>query len=141
MTAIRKNEEAEDKVFYKHIQYVQARILREISNLSREYCADIYFSCDMRSNACDMLKAFLLSPPKDIAKAFFSLKHNEEFGVGEYIDKSTKFRLDLMLMAFFGRKHRSAFAQFLRNTSWPQGYLSMYNLKLMLLIYNLRYSQ
>ena len=140
VVAIRKKEQEEDWVYYKYIEGIQREILNDISNLC-ESIGVCYIDDKIRELAHIMLEDYILRPQKIVADAYFSLKHNEEFGVGEYVDKTTCFRLDLLIKAFGGSKHRSKLAQFLRDTTWPQGYLVKYYLYPILKLYNDRYAK
>ena len=139
--AIRKKEPEEDCVFYKYTKKVQETILSDIAKLGKESAGRKYIASHIRSTALQKLSNYILYPQRIVAKAYFSLKHNEEFGVGEYVDKTTIFRPDLLFKACLGRKHRSRLAQFLRDTTWPQGYLAKYGLFPLVKLYNRRYSE
>ena len=135
VTAIRKKEEAEDRVYYKYIQNMQSDILRDVVAIN---CAlgRKKVSAKWMEAAHEKLAIYIMMPPKKAAQAFFELKHNEEFGVGEYVDKSTKLRLDLFVKALFSAKGREKLKTFLSDTTWPQGYLVKYNMRLLCKIYN-----
>lgn len=139
VVAIRKKEQEEDWVYYKYIEDIQREILHDMSALCESISA-YYIDGKIRKLAHIMLEDYILRPQRIVADAYFSLKHNEEFGVGEYVDKTTCFRLDLLLKAFGGSKQRSKLAQFLRDTTWPQGYLVKYYLYPILKLYNDRYA-
>ena len=101
----------------------------------------MYIASDIRAFAHKTLSEYILNPQRIVTKAYFSLRHNEEFGVGEYVDKTTVFRFDLFAKVLLGRKYRIRLAQFLRNTTWPQGYLVKYHLTPLVRFYNLRYCE
>ena len=69
-------------------------------------------------------------------KAYFALRHNEEFGVGSYVDRRTRFRPLLMALALVSKQKRKEFKDFLRDTTWPQGYLTKYRLYPLIGMYN-----
>lgn len=138
--ATRKKEKEEDDVFYQYTQKIQDSVIQDLKKISEWMKTKSYVASGMRADAHKILSQYILFPQKIVTEAYFSLKHNEEFGVGEYVDKTTVLRLDLIFKAFFGRKHRSALAQFLRDTTWPQGYLVKYSLYPLLRIYNRRYA-
>lgn len=139
--AVRKREEEEDQIFYKYTENIQRDILADMSQIYRNLSGRKYIASNIRALAHKKLSDFILNPQRMVAEAYFSLRHNEEFGVGEYVDKTTVFRIDLFVKAFLGRKHRSKLAQFLRDTTWPQGYLVKYHLSPLVRLYNLRYSR
>ena len=139
--AVRKKEVEEDQIYYQYIKNIQKDILADMSHIYSSIGKRKYIASNIRALAHKKLSDFILNPKRLVAEAYFSLRHNEEFGVGEYVDKTTVFRADLFVKAFFGRKHRSNLAQFLRDTTWPQGYLVKYHLSPLVKLYNLRYSR
>jgi len=138
--AIRKREKEEDQIYYQYTEKIQKDILTDMFGIYQCLKGRAYIASDIRALAHRKLSDFILNPQRIVAEAYFSLRHNEEFGLGEYVDKTTTFRIDLFAKAFLGRKHRSRLAQFLRDTTWPQGYLVKYHLAFLVKIYNLRYS-
>lgn len=139
--AVRKREAEEDRIYDRYTQKIQEDILADLSEIGRSLGERAYAAGRIRASAHEKLSEYILNPQRTTAKAYFSLRHNEEFGVGEYVDKTTVFRLDLFVKALLGRKHRSRLAQFLRDTTWPQGYLVKYHLTPLVKLYNLRYGE
>ncbi len=139
--AVRKKEKEEDQVYYQYVEKIQRNVLDDISKIGGRLADRKYIANNIRAIAYNKLNNYILYPPRDVTCAYFSLKHNEEFGVGEYVDKTTLFRLDLFIKACFGRKNRSRLAQFLRNTTWPQGYLTKYHMTPLVKLYNKRYCE
>ncbi len=136
VVAKRQNEEAEDKVFYRYIEKIQQGVLNDIPCLEQKIGNSLWVSSAIRDSAIQTLFDFIMAPSKKVADAYFSLKHNEEFGVGEYVDKSTCFPLFLFIKGFFFRKYRPQVFQFLRDTTWPQGYFAKYALRPLIYVYN-----
>lgn len=139
--AVRKKEAEEDQIYYRYTEKIQEDILADLPGIYRSLGERAYIAGSIRASAHEKLSQYILNPQRMTAQAYFSLRHNEEFGVGEYVDKTTAFRLDLFVKALFGRKHRSRLAQFLRDTTWPQGYLVKYRLTSLVKLYNLRYGE
>lgn len=139
--AIRKKEEEEDRIFYKYTEKIQKQIVDNIAIISEKTNGKKYIANLLREMAHISLSKYILYPKYIVAEAYFSLRHNEEFGVGEYVDKRTKFKFGLFVKAILGSRHRSELAQFLRDTTWPQGYLVRYHLRPLVKIYNMRYSE
>lgn len=134
--AIRQKEEAEDNVFYTHIENIQKQVLADIPILEKAIGNSLYITSSIRNEGNKVLFNFIMYPSKKIADAFFSLKHNEEFGVGEYVDKTTKFPFFMFVKGFLFKKYRPKVFDFLRNTTWPQGYFAKYGLRMLIKIYN-----
>ena len=139
--AVRKKEEEEDQIYYQYTEKIQRDILVDIQTISQRLNKRVYIASDIRAFAHKTLSEYILNPQRIVTKAYFSLRHNEEFGVGEYVDKTTVFRFDLFAKVLLGRKYRIRLAQFLRNTTWPQGYLVKYHLTPLVRFYNLRYCE
>lgn len=139
--AIRKKEKEEDYIYYRYTQKIQKEVIEDIPQISQKVKGWIHVASEIRALAHKKLSDYILYPQRIVAEAYFSLRHNEEFGVGEYVDKTTVFRWDLFGKACLGRKYRSKLAQFLRNTTWPQGYLVKYHLSSLVRLYNKRYSE
>lgn len=136
--AIRKKEEAEDRIFERYTSEMQKEILKdEIKILEIMNCHSLMAE-ELREPVCKCFAKVLLEPQKHkkLVKAFFQLKHNEEFGVGAFVDKHTHLRLDLFAKALFGRKGLYRLNEYLCSTSWPQGYLVKYGLGLLVKAYN-----
>lgn len=138
--AVRKKESEEDRVYYQYTQKIQQNVISDMVKMKELTKGREYIAGSIRSQAHRKLSDYILYPQRIVAEAYFSLKHNEEFGVGEYVDKTTVFRLDLFVKACFGSKFRSRLAQFLRDSTWPQGYLVKYHLSPLVKLYNKRYS-
>lgn len=139
--AVRKKETEEDQIYYQYTVKIQKDILADLPEIYRSLNNRPYIASSIRAYAHKKLSDYILNPQRATAEAYFSLRHNEEFGVGEYVDKTTVFRFDLFAGALLGRKYRSRLAQFLRDTTWPQGYLVKYHLTPLVKLYNLRYCE
>lgn len=136
VTAVRKREESEDKIFFQYTDKVQKAVIQKmqefVSFSEKYYLTEIQF----RAQAFESLEHFIFEPDAECAKVYFELVHNEEFGVGTYVDKRTRFRPLLILRAVFSSKSRDELKAFLRDTTWPQGYLVKYHLYPALHLYN-----
>ena len=134
--AIRNNEKSEDDIFFKYTKKLQEKVLSECIELGKYCCDNFITSDDIRNDAYEALRSFIYYPDRETVNSYFSLIHNEEFGVGAYVDKRTVFRPVLMFLAVFSKKKRQEFKDFLRDTTWPQGYLTKYRLYPLIKIYN-----
>lgn len=134
--AVRKNEKEEDEIYYSYTKYVQQGVLDMIA----VYCESLSLSALTSRNfidlSFDIFNNIIKYPPKDLAETYFTLCHNEEFGLGEYVDKHTKLDLRPFIKAVFSKKSRRELIDFLNSTSWPQGYLVKYNMLLLNKMYN-----
>lgn len=134
--AIRNCEQEEDAIFYSYTKELQRHIIETCAAL-RQYCEmQLVTEFELRPLAWESLKRFIYEPKQETVKAYFALRHNEEFGVGEYVDRRTRFRPLLMALAVVSKKKRKEFKDFLRDTTWPQGYLTKYHLYPLIGMYN-----
>ena len=136
--AVRKNETSEDEVFNKFTCRIQDSILNECVNILK--IINLHFLNSYQLKAYSYLGFYnLIMNPysnKDIVNAFFNLCHNEEFGVGRFIDKKVKFQLMLFFMSLFSKTKRTKLRDFLFSTSWPQGYFVKFNLHFLIGLFN-----
>ncbi|NBJ83212.1 hypothetical protein D5274_16210 [bacterium 1XD42-94] len=136
VAAVRRKEEQEDHIYYTFTKSYQERILNGVEQLSAWDRTHYVLPLQYHTDAFHALYLFCCYPETECANAYFSLVHNEEFGVGEYVDKRTRLQLMLMVSAIFSKKKRIEFKNFLLETTWPQGYLKKYHLTPLLNIYN-----
>lgn len=134
--AMRNNEKSEDDIFFTYTNKLQEKVLTDCAALGKYSYDNFIVSEDIRCDAYESLKRFIYYPERSTVSSYFNLTHNEEFGVGAYVDKRTVFRPGLMFLAVFSKKKRQEFKDFLRNTTWPQGYLTKYRLYPLIKIYN-----
>lgn len=136
IVAIRKKEKMEDSIYYNYTESVQRETEEDMKVLVKWAAHKYLLSWQIGQASFNALKEFTFYPDKKCADSYFDLKHNEEFGVGAYVDKHTRLRLDLLILGVFSKKYRYKLKEFLSNTTWPQGYLTKYHLKNCLRIYN-----
>ncbi len=120
--AIRKIDEKENESYTNCIEYVQRGIISEIKDNKN--------NLDSTDNLkiFDVLTNIIYQPNYDVANAYFNLKHNEEFGVGDYVYKKKKFHYTWPFLAVFLRRYRRLFRESLIDSSWPQGFLKIHNM-------------
>lgn len=134
--AIRNCEQEEDAIFFSYTKELQKHIIETCAAL-RVYCENqLVTEFELRPLAWESLKRFIYEPKRETVKAYFALRHNEEFGVGSYVDRRTRFRPLLMAFALVSKQKRKEFKDFLRDTTWPQGYLTKYRLYPLIGMYN-----
>ena len=135
--AQRKSEERENRVFFTFTQHFQDGVLRAIPEICR-YCeTHAVYSGDLYEQSVKDLYEFFNDPDQTAVDAFFQLQHNEEFGVGRFVDKRTRFRPFLFVTALISRKKRVELVGFLNETTWVQGYLKKYHLLPLVRIYRM----
>jgi len=125
VSAERKSEEAEDKVFNQYTKYLQEGMMHGISAII-EYisihglCAD-----DLKPLARKLTSSLIKQPPRLFAKAFFDLTHNETFGTGEYQKMDSLDAFKQVFKSKDGSALHYAVSGFLNDSRWPQGFTSM----------------
>ena len=136
--AVRKKEPGEDIVYEKYTCAVQEEILRNASSVCSSINTHSLPAEQVRPIVYEGFSRLLLQPSRhrDFVNAFFTLKHNEEFGVGDYVDKHVRFRPELFIGAVFSASGRKLLIDFLSGTTWPQGYLAKFHLTPLIYIYN-----
>lgn len=136
--AQRKNELAEDCIFEHFTGPEQKKILDHIMSSCTVIRLHSLMSDQIKDAVYSRFANVLLNPQtcRELPMNFFQLQHNEEFGVGCYVDKRFKFRLGLMFTALVSKQKRKELKEFLVNTSWPQGYLARYRLDPLIPILN-----
>ena len=136
--AVRKKEAAEDRIYEQYTGAFQERLLKKAEQICRTVSTHSICSWQLREQVYQRFSEVLLTPSRhrELVRAFFQLKHNEEFGVGGFVDKHVRLRLDLMIKAVFSKQGRRALNDYLNSTSWPQGYLVKYHLDPLVDIYD-----
>lgn len=130
VSAIRKKEAAEDNIYQNFTKQLQKQILDMSVRICEVYDRHALMAYEETTYSYSDFFEVIASPVhhRQLVNAFFSLFHNEEFGVGSFVDKRTHLQLWLMMKAVFSKKERGRLKEFLLSTSWPQGYLTKYHL-------------
>lgn len=115
--AIRQIDEKENQSYDKCTKYIQEGIIENIINLQDKEIFD--------NDILKILNDIVFNPTKEVAKMYFKLKHNEEFGLGKYVNKDGKFKYTNLLLAPISTKYRNRFRQSIIDSTWNQGYLKV----------------
>ena len=133
---IKKISDEENKIYFNYTQYIQKRVIQDIIILT-QYSKQYYKTSDFfYSIACKSLKNFIFYPKHEYSKYYFQLRHNEEFGRGEFVTHYLSFSFRFFFKALFNSKKRIELKKFLVSTTWPQGYFVYFRLYPLLWIYN-----
>ena len=127
IAAVKNISTKENDVYYFYTSNFQRKILEYIPRLVSSK------NINTKKNA---LKTFLMYPPKEAAKNYFKLQHNESFGNGAFINKSVSVHWWLFLFASVSHNARIELKEELSKTTWPQGYMVRSRLKWLVYIYN-----
>lgn len=117
--AIRKVDQCENRSYDDCIQYVQTGIIEEIKENRNT------FNDNDNKKIFEALTNIIYQPNYNVAKAYFNLKHNEEFGVGDYVYKKKSFHYSWLFLGAFSRKYRAMFRDSLIDSTWAQGFLKV----------------
>lgn len=115
--AIRKIDEKENQSYDKCTKYIQEGVIQNIDNLYDLKISD--------NTILDILNNIVFNPTKEVASMYFKLKHNEEFGLGKYVNKNSKFNYINLFLAPVSKKYRNRFRESIKNSTWNQGYLKV----------------
>lgn len=118
--AIRKIDKYENQSYDRCVKYIQEGIINNISNLNDKEITD--------EEILNILNEIVLNPVKEVAEVYFNLKHNEEFGLGEYVNKNGKFSYKNLILAPVSSNYRNKFRESIINSTWNQGYLKINHL-------------
>lgn len=126
--AIRKSNPREDGAFTNATRYLQVGVLDAVADIVDWYQLRGTTTRECRPLAIDLLRRVLYHPPKALARAFFSLAHNETFGAGGYHD------LTIRVPRRVSRRWRTDPAawrelrQILARSRWAHGLLALENM-------------
>ena len=125
IVATRVHDEAEDDVWRRFTRYFQQGALAaapEVASWARTFAVD---PMEMKPMVLDLLRAVKANPPRVLAEAYFSLKHNETFGVGGFIDKRAELPAELVRKGEQSGGADPEFVRAIESTDWPQGLLRL----------------
>ena len=134
--AIRKNDRSEDNIYYNYSERIQGQVADDMKKVCGWTKDKNILSWQFEKIAYKGIKKFSFYPTKECVKAFFTLNHNEEFGMGVYLDKNISNKWWLFILAVFSSNRRQELKNLLIQATWPQGYFIRYNMYLVLWLYN-----
>lgn len=132
--AVRNIDVCENKAYESYSCSMQKKIWSDRHTRLKVLRCQRSSQCSDR--AVRPLYRFLAYPDRRSTAAYFALRHNEQFGMGRYIDIKADFQPGMFCMAVFNRKHRKRLKEMLKQTAWPQGYLVRFWMYPLLFPYN-----
>ncbi|MBK7403427.1 MAG: HAD family hydrolase [Phycisphaerales bacterium] len=123
--AVRTREPAEDAVWETYTRYFQQGVLAAtpiIGAWARTFAVD---PIEMRPLVTELLRTLKANPPRVLAEAYFSLTHNETFGVGGFVEKRPHLDPALVRLGEDSRGADPAFIAAVEASDWPQGLLKL----------------
>lgn len=130
--ALRLADQCENRAYVSFTREFQTRIADKVS----VKCFADMSESQILEHGERALNRFLLFPPRKAAQAYFSLKHNEMFGNGAFLNKQFKIKKKLFILACICEKSRRQLKQALYDTTWPQGYLTVSGMPWLVHLYN-----
>jgi len=122
VVAQREINQHEEKIFRRYTRHFQAGVLGHVGRVAEIVRQRAMSPMELRPIALDLLARIVHDPPKIVAEAFFSLNHNETFGVGAFDDKQRHRAHIQFARSLYNANAVEEFEKELRDTTWPQGF-------------------
>ena len=119
--ALRKQDTEENAAFQNFTKEFQDGVISAAREADIERLLDEYKHGRMKRKALTCWREILNHPGDELVHAYFSLKHNEEFGTGEFHDKSRIPSITDILICPFSSAQRIKIRQYVRYSQWAQG--------------------
>lgn len=134
--AVRSADEGENMVHTRFVRHFQAGVIAAADPIGLWMRTHAFSADELRGVCIQQLSRLALNPPRVLAQGYFSLSHNEVFGLGRFVAKSTRFPIKLALKGVLSKNGAKEFLSYLEETGWPQGYLNLYWLRPLRRLYN-----
>ena len=121
---VRQIDGEENAVYHACAQHFQRGVLDSIPFWADFLRTHAYTASDLRPLALARWREIIDHPPAFLARAYFRLKHNETFGVGEFEDKREMLSTVDLLLALVSAKRRDVVNRFLSRMGWIPGMLA-----------------
>lgn len=122
--AIRYINKEENKQFFRVTQHFQQGINKGSINFFHILKKKALTSSFIRYDAMNSWRNILDNPNIYIAKAYFKLNHNEQFGVGKFI-KSGYYKLLIKVIFNLCKLNISEAKNIINNSPWKQGFITV----------------
>lgn len=136
VVAVREADAGEDAVFAACTRHFQRGALDAAGAISARVQAHALTAQELRPHAVRLLHELVCCPPRELARAYFSLRHDERFGAGRRLEPRRPFPYGLAIGGLFSRRRRGELVRMLDETGWPQGFLCWHGLRPLCRIYN-----
>ncbi|CAN5188510.1 hypothetical protein BH09MYX1_BH09MYX1_25770 [soil metagenome] len=118
-----ESHDAEDRIWHEYTKWFQAGVVELTGRLAEGLRLHHVEANELLVLGRRQLAALIAKPPLILIEAYFGLRHNEGFGLGEFVQKRARFPTSL------GALERSG---------WPQGLLRYFRLGALTPLYNSR---
>ncbi|MCC7387760.1 MAG: HAD family hydrolase [Phycisphaerales bacterium] len=125
VVAVRTHDEGEDAVWRRYTRYFQEGVLAAapvVAGWARTFAVE---PAEMKPMVLDLLRNIKASPARVLAEAFFSLRHNETFGVGGFVEKRPEISQELLRRGEESGGSDPEFVRAVEASDWPQGLLRL----------------
>ncbi|MCW5774980.1 MAG: HAD family hydrolase [Phycisphaeraceae bacterium] len=128
IAAVRAQDPGEDRVWHVDTRHFQRGVLDAAPIVADWARTHAVFAHEMRPLALACLRSLAITPPRSIAKAFFSLTHNETFGVGGFVRKPSDLPWRIRRLGLRSGGRHPKFRAHVERSAWPHGLLRLHRL-------------
>lgn len=115
-TALRHINKNENRSFYTYSQDFQRGVLAAAAGWSEASLIHCLLASEMRPLALKRWKRLISSPSSALSRSYLALSHNEQFGVGGFVNQSGNFSLISLLTFPFDSAARESLRNLLYQT-------------------------
>lgn len=126
-TAVRKVDENENRAFEQFSRALQDTLVSYAEQLAPQLHRDAFDSLQLRNAALAGWSNMIHRPKMDMLDAYFTLEHNETFGVGTFVNKADRMNTWSLLWLMLTRKGRQTARSRISSIGWLDGYLQWRN--------------
>ncbi|WP_299130692.1 hypothetical protein [uncultured Vibrio sp.] len=127
--AVRKIDDLENKTFNNFTKAYQNGVLSSTEQIEIKNFNDFRPLVHIISEATRAWVNIVRKPTVLLSNEFFSLHHNEEFGIGGHVSMSNTISFKLILKSLFSKQDRLELYRKIVSVQWPEGYLLRTNSK------------
>ncbi|WP_157645126.1 HAD family hydrolase [Burkholderia ubonensis] len=131
----------ENAVFESFTSAFQQRVLAVAHEHAYYLSVDAIGATDYRKAALAIWSDLIRRPNEDIARAYFSLVHNETFGLGRFVEKSRGLGAFWVLRWALFPSYRKQFRRRLSLLGWTSGYAAVNKDRFLMPILNTFYTK
>lgn len=121
VVARRMVDDSENAAYFAFTQHFQAGVLSAARSWSHFVEAYSITSAELRQNACQVWGDLVARAPRELARVYGNLQHNEIYGVGGFVDKRVVPTPKHLVKAIFDTECRQNVILYIRQTQWPAG--------------------
>jgi FMN phosphatase YigB (HAD superfamily) len=123
VSAVRDVDDGENRPFDSFTGPLQARLYSEVARVAPIMMKHAFCSSDLRHLAMAGWQQLIFGPPDDLVAAYFSLDHNETFGLGGYVKKGAVLTRGQLLKLILTKSGRQRARELISAIGWLDGYL------------------